>query len=101
MRIAVGGYVATANSFATQRTGLEDFQRSGVTGERLISRIGSGDNAIAGFLRGARRNSWDVVPLHFFFPPLAGKITDEAHEWAKDALVGGLRKSNSIDGVFL
>jgi microcystin degradation protein MlrC len=101
MRIAVGGYIATANSFATERTGLEDFQRSGISGDKLLTRIGNGDNAIAGFLRGARRNSWEVIPLNFFFPPLAGKITDEAHEWAKDALVSGIRKSNPLDGIFL
>jgi microcystin degradation protein MlrC len=101
MRIAVGGYLVSANSFATQRTGLERFQRSGLSGEDLLTRLGRGDNAIAGFLRGAREHSWEAVPLHYFFPGLAGKITDEAHQWAKEAIVEVLRKAHPIDGVFL
>ena len=101
MRIAVGGYLVSANSFATQRTGLERFQRSRLSGEDLLTRLGRGDNAIAGFLRGAREHSWEAVPLHYFFPGLAGKITDEAHQWAKEAIVEVLRKAHPIDGVFL
>ena len=68
MRIAVGGYLVSANSFATQRTGLERFQRSGLSGDDLLTRLGRGDNAIAGFLRGARENNWEAAPLHYFFP---------------------------------
>jgi hypothetical protein len=33
MRVAVGGYLAVANSFATQSTGLEQFQRSRLSGD--------------------------------------------------------------------
>lgn len=101
MRIAVGGYLAVANSFATQRTGLEQFQRSQLSGDELINRMGRGDSAIAGFLWGAREKSWDIAPLHYFFPGLAGKNTDEGHEWAKETLLSSLRKSQPLDGIFL
>ena len=101
MRVAVGGYLVVANSFATQRTGLERFQRSDLSGDELITRMGSGDSAIAGFLRGAREQGWNVAPLHYFFPGLAGKNTDEGHQWAKETLVSSLRKALPVDGVFL
>lgn len=101
MRIAVGGYLVSANSFATQRTGLDRFQRSGLSGDDLLTKLGRGDNAIAGFLRGAREKNWEAAPLHYFFPGLAGKITDEAHQWAKEAIVNSLGKAHPIDGVFL
>jgi microcystin degradation protein MlrC len=101
MHVAVGGYLAVANSFATQRTGLEQFQRSKLSGDELINKMGSGDSAIAGFLRGARQQGWNVAPLHYFFPGLAGKNTDEGHEWAKEMLVSSLRKALPVDGVFL
>jgi len=101
MRVAVGGYLAVANSFATQRTGLEQFQRSQLSGDELIKRMGRGDSAIAGFLHGAREQSWNVVPLHYFFPGLAGKNTDEGHRWAKETLVKSLRAAHPVDGVFL
>lgn len=101
MRVAVGGYLAVANSFATQRTGLEQFQRSQLAGDALIDRLGRGDSAIAGFLRGAREEGWSVAPLHYFFPGLAGKNTDEGHQFARETLVNALRKSQPIDGIFL
>jgi microcystin degradation protein MlrC len=62
MRVAVGGYLAVANSFATQRTGLEQFQHSQVSGDDLIKRMGRGDSAIAGFLHGAQEQGWNVAP---------------------------------------
>jgi microcystin degradation protein MlrC len=101
MRVAVGGYLAVANSFATQRTGLEQFQRSKLSGDELINRMGSGDSAIAGFLQGARKLGWNVAPLHYFFPGLAGKNTDEAHQWAKETLISSIRKLPPLDGIFL
>ena len=101
MRVAVGGYLVVANSFATQRTGLGQFQRSKLSGDDLINRMGRGDNAIAGFLRGAREQAWNVAPLDYFFPGLAGKNTDEAHQWAKETLMSSLRKAQPLDGVFL
>jgi len=101
MRVAVGGYLAVANSFATQRTGLEQFQRSKISGDELINKMGRGDSAIAGFLRGAHEYGWNVAPLDYFFPGLAGKNTDEAHQWAKETIVNSLRKALPVDGVFL
>src|SRR5208282_3746979 len=67
MRIAVGGYLVSANTFATQRISLERFQRAVISGDDLLNRMGRGENAIAGFLSGAREHNWEVVPLHFFF----------------------------------
>jgi microcystin degradation protein MlrC len=101
MRVAVGGYLVVANSFATQRTGLKQFQRSKLSGDELTNRMGRGDSAIAGFLRAARERAWHVEPLHYFFPGLAGKNTDEGHQWAKETMVESLRKLQPVDGVFL
>jgi microcystin degradation protein MlrC len=101
MRVAVGGYLAVANSFATQSTGLAQFQRSKLSGDDLISRMGRGDSAIAGFVGVADEQGWSVAPLDYFFPGLAGKNTDEGHQWAKDTIISSLRKALPVDGVFL
>lgn len=101
MRIAVGGYLVAANSFATQRAGLERFQRSALSGNEMLTRMSHGDSAIAGFLRRARKENWDIVPLPCFFPGLFGKITDEAHHWARQTTVDSLRKAPPVDGVFV
>ncbi|MBI3302867.1 MAG: M81 family metallopeptidase [Deltaproteobacteria bacterium] len=100
MRVAVGGYLVAVNTFATQRMGLERFQRGTLPGDALL-KAGRGDSAIFGFLEGARERNWEVVPLQFVFPSMAGKVTKEAHEWAKETFLTLLRKAGPVDGVFL
>lgn len=100
MRVAVGGYLVAVNTFATQRMGLDRFQRGTVPGEVLL-KAGRGDSAIFGFLEGARERNWEVAPLQFLFPSMAGKVTKEAHEWAKESFLTLLRKAGPVDGVFL
>ena len=100
MRIAIGGYLVAANTFATQRMGLERFQRA-ILSDDAVMRLTRGGTPLTGFADGARKSGWEIVPLHFMFPGLAGKPTDEAHEWAKTQFVTTLRKAGRIDGVFL
>src|SRR3984957_7220823 len=100
MRVAVGGYLVAANTFATQRMGLELFQRAMLSGDAVL-RLARGENPIAGFIAGASARNWEVLPLHFIFPGLAGRATDEAHEWAKETFLKTLRECGRVDGVFL
>ncbi|HJU10517.1 MAG TPA: M81 family metallopeptidase, partial [Candidatus Binataceae bacterium] len=37
----------------------------------------------------------------YFFPGLAGKNTDEGHQWAKETIISDLRKGPPVDGIFL
>jgi microcystin degradation protein MlrC len=92
MRVAIGGYLVAVNTFATQRIGVERFQRAMMSGDAVL-RLGAGDNAIAGFMTAARENNWQICPLNFVFPGIAGKITDEAHEWAKRTFLDSLREA--------
>ncbi|MGO9264135.1 MAG: M81 family metallopeptidase [Candidatus Binataceae bacterium] len=100
MRVAIGGYLVACNTFATQRIGLERFQRAMLGGDAVL-RLARGDGALGGFAQGARERNWEVVPLHFVFPGIAGKITDKAHAWTKEAFVTSLRQAGKLDGVFL
>lgn len=100
MRVAIGGYLVAANTFATQRIGLERFQRAMLGGDAVL-KLARGDGALGGFAQAARARDWEVVPLHFVFPGLAGKITDEAHEWAKQEFLAALRRAGRLDGIFL
>jgi microcystin degradation protein MlrC len=101
MRVAVGGYLVTANTFATQHVPFERFQRSTLSGTDLLARLGRGDGAVAGFLRGAREYGWEAVPLHFMFPGLLGKVPEESHQWAKATFVNTMRHSAPLDGIFI
>jgi microcystin degradation protein MlrC len=100
MRIAIGGYLVAANTFATQRMGLERFQRA-MLSDDAVMRLTRGGTPLAGFAEGARASNWDLAPLHFVFPGLAGRPTDEAHEWAKSQFIETLRKAGRVDGIFL
>jgi len=100
MRIAVGGYLVAANTFATQRVGLESFQRAMISGDSVL-RLARGENPIAGFTTAAQQSNWDIAPLHFLFPGLAGKPTVDAHAWAKETFLKTLREAGRVDGIFL
>ncbi|HKV53306.1 MAG TPA: M81 family metallopeptidase [Candidatus Binataceae bacterium] len=100
MRIAVGGYLVAVNTFATQPIELEQVQRATLTGDAVL-RAGRGESAIAGFLDGARQRNWEIAPLPFVLAPIAGALTRDAHEWAKETMLGALRKAGTVDGVFL
>ncbi len=46
MRVAVGGYLVAVNTFATQRMGLDRFQRATLSGERVL-RVGGSQGVVA------------------------------------------------------
>jgi len=100
MRIAIGGYLVAANTFATQRMGLKRFQRAMLSGDAVM-RLTEGGTPLAGFAANARALNWELAPLHFVFPGLAGKPTEEAHEWTKARFLETLRKLGPVDGIFL
>src|SRR5262249_16843061 len=81
MRIGIGGYLVAVNTFATQRMGLELFQRAMLSGDAVL-RLGRGESAFAGFMESARQHNWEIVPINFVFPGIMGKVTDDAHAWA-------------------
>jgi microcystin degradation protein MlrC len=100
MRVAIGGYLIACNTFATQPMGIERFHRAMLSGDAVM-RLARGEGALGGFADAARMQGWEVVPIHFVFPGIAGKITDEAHEWAKRQFIETLRKLGRIDGLFV
>jgi microcystin degradation protein MlrC len=100
MRVAVGGYLVAVNTFATQRLDLGQFQRATLSGDTLL-KAGRGESAISGFLDGARERGWNIVPLQFIVPGVGGKVTKDAHEWAKESFLALLGKAGPLDGVFL
>ena len=59
MRVAIGGYLVAANTFATQRMSLEQFQRAMLSGDAVL-KLAHGDNPLGGFARAARDRSWRI-----------------------------------------
>ncbi|HLW70828.1 MAG TPA: M81 family metallopeptidase [Candidatus Binataceae bacterium] len=100
MRVAIGGFLAAVNTFATQRMGLERFQRA-MMREDAVLKLARGESAFGGFAQTARQQNWEVIPLPFVFPGIAGKITDEAYAWTREEFVKSIRAAGRFDGVFL
>src|SRR5271170_1566428 len=100
MRVAIGGFLAAVNTLATQKMGLERFQRAMMRGETVL-RLARGESALGGFAQIAREQNWEVIPLPFVFPGIAGKITDEAYAWTREEFVKSIRAARRLDGVFL
>ena len=100
MRMGIGGYLVAVNTFATQRMGLELYQRALLSGDAVL-KLGRGESAFAGFMEGARQRNWEIVPIHFLFPGIMGKVTDDAHGWAKETFLKTLRAAGPLDGLFL
>ncbi len=58
MRVAIGGYLVAVNTFATQRMGLERFQRAILAGDAVL-RLARGEGAIGGFeVRASATGRW-------------------------------------------
>ena len=100
MRIAIGAYQVTSNSFATQTTTLQDIRAHEMRGADLLA-APTGTGALHGFMKRAQECGWELVPLGFYFPPLGGKLTDEAHGWMKQQMLDALGDAGPVDGVFL
>jgi microcystin degradation protein MlrC len=100
MRVAIGGFLSAANTFATQHLPLERFQRAMIRGDAVL-KLARGESALGGFAQGARERNWTIVPIPFVFPGLAGKLTDDAYGWTREELVAALQHAAPLDGVFL
>jgi microcystin degradation protein MlrC len=100
MRVAIGGFLAAVNTFATQQMGLERFQRAMMRGDAVL-RLARGESAFGGFVEGAQARNWEIAPLPFVFPGIAGKITDDAYAWTRDEFLTAIRAAGRLDGIFL
>jgi microcystin degradation protein MlrC len=79
---------------------LERFQRAMMRGEAVL-KLERGESAFGGFAQSAREQNWEVVPIPFVFPGIAGKITDEAYAWTREEFVKAISAAGPLDGVFL
>lgn len=107
MRIAVGGISHETSTFAHTRTTVADFA-SGFglyRGEELLTRFRGANICTGGFLAGAERHGFEVVPLLWGFAYPSGLITTEAYAALKGEFLDRLKQAAAtggpIDGVLL
>ncbi|HEY3789312.1 MAG TPA: M81 family metallopeptidase [Urbifossiella sp.] len=101
MRIAIGGFMHESNTFASTPTDLAKFREASLTyGPALVPVWRDAHHEIGGFLGGAEKFGYDIVPVAMANGTPAGPVADEFFEHMVDALVTGIRMAEP-DGVLL
>ncbi len=98
-RIAVGGIMHESNSFFPQPTRLEDFHV--YRGEEVAKQYGASAHEVAGYLEGAKRFGFDVVPLLMASATPGGPVTANALDTLTGELIAMLKAAPRCDGILL
>src|SRR5438128_2497085 len=101
MRIAVGGIMHESNTFLPLRTDRAAFEAGSLTrGERIISTWGEAHHELGGFLEGAARLGFEVLPTVMAWATPSGRVDDALLDDVTTELIAGCRQE-PIDGVLL
>lgn len=107
LRIATLGIHHETNTFASNKTTLAEFNRSGLQtyavqrGQQYADMHGQAQTSMAGYMQGATRHGFELVPLIFAATDPAGTISAEAFETLGGEALGMLRDQGPFDGVLL
>jgi len=103
MRIATGGICHESSTFTPFTTSLEDFAEGfGVfRGEEVLARFSGANIPTGGFIEGAERNGFELVPLLWAFAYPAGPVERSAYETLRSELLERLAAVAPVDGVLL
>jgi len=101
MRIAIGGFMHESNTFASTGTDLNKFREGSLTyGPALVPVWRDAHHEVGGFIGGASKFHYDIVPIAMAWGTPAGPVTDDFFEHMVDALITGIRMAKP-DGVLL
>jgi microcystin degradation protein MlrC len=103
MRIAIGGISHETSTFAATPTTLRDFE-TGLGLFRcndIVARFRGTNNCTGGFIAGAERHHFDLVPLLWTFAYPGGLIRRGDYDALKHEFLDRLAKTLPVDGVLL
>jgi microcystin degradation protein MlrC len=101
MRIAIGGFMHESNTFAPHPTDLNKFREGSLTyGPALVPVWQEAHHEVGGFIAGADRFGYDIVPLAMGWATPAGPVADEFFDHLTDALTTGCKMADP-DGVLV
>jgi microcystin degradation protein MlrC len=104
MRIATGGISHETSTFATTPTTLRDFE-TGIgmyRGDDIRTRFRGTNNCTGGFIDGAAKHGFELVPLLWTFAYPGGLIPRSDYDTLKGEFLDRLaRISGPVDGVLL
>ncbi|MCX7386375.1 MAG: M81 family metallopeptidase [Planctomycetales bacterium] len=107
MRIAIGGISHESSTFVKTPTTFKDFE-SGFglfRGQQIIDRFTDANICAGGFIAGAQKHRFEIVPLLWTFAYPSGLIVREAYELLKVEFLQRLQdeemSGGAVDGVLL
>ena len=101
-RIGIAGFLHESNTFLPVATTYEHFASTClVRGDELPRRWRGTHHELGGFLEGAERYGFQVVPLVSTFAMPSGTITPDAFERIAGEMVERLRAALPLDGLLL
>jgi microcystin degradation protein MlrC len=105
MRILTGGVLHETSTFATGTTTLRDFEagRGLLRGDAMFDRFRGANFCCGGFLDGAEKHGFELVPLLWTSTAPSGLVERASYEALKNAFLADLRRERAqgIDGVLL
>jgi microcystin degradation protein MlrC len=105
MRILTGGVLHETSTFAAGTTTLHDFEtgRGLLRGATLLDTFRGANVCCGGFLEGAERHGFELVPLLWTFATPSGLVERASYEALKNEFLAGLRREREqgMDGVLL
>ncbi|WP_417310977.1 M81 family metallopeptidase [Devosia sp.] len=101
--ILFGGLYHETHTFLAQKTGLKQFEVSGINlGADVVEKNRGNGSPSAGFIDHAEREGWRIVPTIQLSANPAGKVTDEVVVLFLSHFLDGLdRHMAEIDGIYL
>lgn len=103
MRIATGGISHETSTFAPTPTTLRDFE-TGLgfyRGDDILTHFPGTNNCTGGFIAGAKRHGFDLIPLLWTFAYPGGLIAKSDYDTLKAEFLHRLADSLPVDGVLL
>lgn len=101
MRIAVAGFMHESNTFAPLPADLARFREGSLTyGDAVIPIWQEAHHEVGGFIEGAGKFGYELVPVAMAWATPAGPVSDEFFNHFTDALCTGLKLARA-DGVLL
>ena len=101
MRIAIGGFMHESNTFASTPTDLIKFREASLTyGPALVPVWREAHHEVGGFIVGAEKFGYEIVPVAMAWGTPSGPVTDEFFEHMTETLIAGILSAKP-DGVLI
>ncbi len=101
-RIAIGGILHESNTFSSDKTSLDDFLARMIRrGDEISTEFAASAHEVGGFIEGAERHGFELIPTIVAGATPSGPVTDHAFDTLTAELIERLENAQPLDGVLM